>query len=328
MAAYPPVRHAMKSQVITVEKFFNEYQKELELELIAGEGGLKREIIEPTVNRPGLVLAGFTKYFAYKRVQALGNAEIFFLRSLTAEERIGCYRQLFSFKIPCLVCSRSLKPDEQMIEAANAAQIPIFRTPQLTMNFINQATLALESMFAPRGTELGSMVDILGVGVIIKGESGVGKSESVLALIERGYSLVADDVVKVHLEDGKHVIGTAAPLTKDRMEVRGIGIINVAAMFGIKSIRSNKRVDLVISLKPWGEVTDVDRLGMEQQYTEILGTKVPHMIIPIKPGRDIARLIEVAAMHVKLTITGYNPAQELNERLLAQMAANPVAKQK
>lgn len=318
----------MKSQVITVEKFYNEYQKELELELIAGEGGLKREIIEPTVNRPGLVLAGFTKYFAYKRVQALGNAEIFFLRSLTAEERIGCYRQLFSFKIPCLVCSRSLKPDEQMIEAANAAQIPIFRTPQLTMNFINQATLALESMFAPRGTELGSMVDILGVGVIIKGESGVGKSESVLALIERGYSLVADDVVKVHLEDGKHVIGTAAPLTKDRMEVRGIGIINVAAMFGIKSIRSNKRVDLVISLKPWGEVTDVDRLGMEQQYTEILGTKVPHMIIPIKPGRDIARLIEVAAMHVKLTITGYNPAQELNERLLAQMAANPAPKQK
>jgi len=318
----------MKHQVIKVEQFFKEYEKELELELIAGEGGLKREIIEPTVNRPGLVLAGFTKYFAYKRVQALGNAEIFFLRSLTAEERGGCYRQLFNFKLPCLVCSRSLRPDEQMVEAANAAEIPIFRTPQLTMNFINQATLALESMFAPRGTELGSMVDILGVGVIIKGESGVGKSESVLALIERGYSLVADDVVKVHLEDGKHVIGTAAALTKDRMEVRGIGIINVAAMFGIKSIRSNKRVDLVISLKPWSDVPDVDRLGMEQQFIEILGVQVPHMIIPIRPGRDIARLIEVAAMHTKLTITGYNPAQELNDRLIAQMAAEAAAKQK
>lgn len=318
----------MKQQVITVEKFFNEYQKELELELVAGESGLKREIIEPTVNRPGLVLAGFTKYFAYKRVQALGNAEVFFLRSLTAEERIGCYKQLFSFKIPCMVCSRSLKPDEQMIEAANEAQIPIFRTSQLTMNFINQSTLALESMFAPRGTELGSMVDILGVGVIIKGESGVGKSESVLALIERGYSLVADDVIKVHLEDGKHVIGTAAPLTKDRMEVRGIGIINVAAMFGIKSIRSNKRVDLVVSLKPWSDVPDVDRLGMEQQFIEILGVQVPHMIIPIRPGRDIARLIEVAAMHTKLTITGYNPAQELNDRLIAQMAAEAATKQK
>lgn len=311
----------MKTQVITVEKFYTQFKDELGLDLIAGQAGLSREIIEPTVNRPGLILAGFTKYFAYKRVQALGNAEIHFLRSLTAEERTRCYRQLFKFKVPCLVISRNLRVDDEMLGEANELKIPIFRTAQLTMNFISHATLALETMFAPRGTELGSMVDILGVGVIIKGESGVGKSESVLALIERGYSLVADDVVKVHLEEGKHVIGTAAPLTKDRMEVRGIGIINVAAMFGIKSIRSNKRVDLVISLKPWVEVTDVDRLGMEQQFIEILGVPIPHMIIPIRPGRDIARLIEVAAMHTKLTITGYNPAQELNERLLAQMAA-------
>ncbi len=318
----------MKSRVITVEQFYTEYKDGLQLELVSGEDGLDRQIIEPTINRPGLVLAGFTRYFAYKRVQALGNAEIFFLRSLTNGERARCYRQLFNFKIPCLVCSRNLKPDPQMIAMANAARVPIFKTPKLTMNFISQATLALETMFAPRGTELGSMVDILGVGVIIKGESGVGKSESVLALIERGYSLVADDVVKVHLEDGKHVIGTSAPLTRDRMEVRGIGIINVAAMFGIKSIRSNKRVDLVISLKPWNDLPDVDRLGMEQQFTEILGVKIPHMIIPIRPGRDIARLIEVAAMHTKLTITGYNPAQELNERLLAQMASQAAPKQK
>jgi HPr kinase/phosphorylase len=310
----------MKSRSITVEKLFNEHREELGLELIAGKDWLGREILEPTVNRPGLVLAGFTKYFAYKRVQALGNAEVFFLRSLTTEARTACFAQMFRFKIPCLVFSRNLRPDDQLLAAAARDHVPIFRTPQLTMNFISQATLNLESMFAPRGTEIGSMVDILGVGVIIKGESGVGKSESVLALIERGYSLVADDVVKVHLEDGKHVIGTSAPLTRDRMEVRGIGIINVAAMFGIKSIRSNKRVDLVISLKGWQDVPDVDRLGMEQQFIEVLGVKIPHMIIPIKPGRDIARLIEVAAMHTKLTITGYNPAKELNDRLLAQMA--------
>jgi HPr kinase/phosphorylase len=318
----------MKSRVITVESFFTQFKEELQLELFAGKTGLGREIIEPTVNRPGLILAGFMKYFAYKRVQALGNAEVFFLRSLTPEERTRCYRKLFQFKVPCFVISRNLRVDDEMITAANAANIPIFRTSQLTMNFISHATLALETMFAPRGTELGSMVDILGVGVIIKGDSGVGKSESVLALIERGYSLVADDVVKVHLEEGKHVIGTAVPLTKDRMEVRGIGIINVAAMFGIKSIRSNKRVDLMISLKPWNEVPDVDRLGMEQQYTEVLGVKIPHMTIPIRPGRDIARLIEVAAMHTKLTITGYNPAQELNEKLLAQMAAEAAPRQK
>ena len=317
----------MKLNIVTVEKFFTEYKDELKLELVAGKGGLGREIIEPTINRPGLVLAGFTKYFAYKRVQALGNADVFFLRSLTAEERVKCYQQLFEFKIPCLVYSRNLKVDDQMIAAAEKAHIPVFRTTLLTMNFISQATLALESMFAPRDSEMGSMVDILGVGVIIKGESGVGKSESVLALIERGYSLVADDIIKVHLEDGKHVIGTSSPLTRDRMEVRGIGIINVAAMFGIKSIRSNKRVDLVITLKAWQDVPDVDRLGLDQQYIEILGTKVPHMIIPIKPGRDIARLIEVAAMHTKLTITGYNPAKELNDRLHAEIAAN-TAKQK
>jgi HPr kinase/phosphorylase len=318
----------MKSQVITVEKFYTEHQEELNLKLVAGKAGLPREIIEPTVNRPGLMLAGFTKYFAYKRVQAMGNAEVHYLRSLPAAERAACYRRIFKFKVPCLVLSRNLQPDPELEAAAELHQIPLFSTPQLTMNFISQATLALGAMFAPRGTELGSMVDILGVGVIIKGESGVGKSESVLALIERGYSLVADDVVKVHLEEGKHVIGTAAPLTKDRMEVRGIGIINVAALFGIKSIRSNKRVDLVVSLKPWNEVEDVDRLGMDQQFIEILGVEVPHMIIPIRPGRDIARLIEVAAMHVKLTITGYNPAQELNERLLAQMAAQPARKEK
>ncbi len=191
------------------------------------------------------------------------------------------------------------------------------------MKFINKATLELEVMFAPRSSEHGCMVDILGVGVIVRGESGIGKSEAVLALIERGYSLVADDVTKVTLLDGKEVIGTSSELTRSHMEVRGIGIINVAAMFGVKSISSNKRVDLVVSLKTWQDVPDVDRLGMEQQFTPILGISIPHMIIPVKPGRDIARLIEVAALHTKLTLTGYNPARELNERLLAQMAPPP-----
>ena len=155
--------------------------------------------------------------------------------------------------------------------------MPIFRCPLVTMKFINLATLALEMMFAPRGTEMGSMVDILGVGVIIRGESGIGKSESVLALIERGYSLVADDITKVTLVDGREVIGTSAEITRNHMEVRGIGIINVAAMFGVKSIRHEKAVDLVITLKSWNEVPDVDRLGMEQEYVRILGhRRSPH----------------------------------------------------
>jgi HPr kinase/phosphorylase len=168
---------------------------------------------------------------------------------------------------------------------------------------------------------MGSMVDILGVGVIIRGESGIGKSESVLALIERGYSLVADDITKVTLVDGREVVGTSAEVTRDHMEVRGIGIINVAAMFGVKSIRHEKRVDLVITLKAWNEVADVDRLGLEQEYVKVLGIDIPHITLPVRPGRDLARLIEVAAFQAKLKSAGHNPAKELNDRLIARMAA-------
>src|SRR6185503_11184082 len=157
-------------------------------------------------------------------------------------------------------------------KAAEQANVPLFQCPFITMKFINLATLALEMMFAPRGTELGSMVDILGVGVLIRCESGIGKSECVLALIERGYSLVADDVTRVTLVDGRHVVSTSDGLTRDQMEIRGIGIINVAAMFGVKSIRKEKRVDLVVTMKQWENVTDVDRVGMEQEYVKILGT--------------------------------------------------------
>ena len=165
------------------------------------------------------------------------------------------------------------------------------------------------------------MVDILGVGVLIRGESGIGKSECVLALIERGYSLVADDITKVTLVDGREIVGTSASLTRDHMEIRGIGIINIAAMFGVRSIRKEKRVDLVVTLKQWENVADVDRVGMEQEFVKILGAEVPHITIPVRPGRDLARLIEVAAFQTKLKMSGYNAAKELNDRLLAKMAA-------
>jgi HPr kinase/phosphorylase len=311
----------MQRPAITVEQFYNDHQKELKLELLAGKTGLKRNIIEPTVNRPGLVLSGFTRYFAYKRIQTLGNADAYYLQSLPREVRLMRYKKLLSYRIPCLVFSRGLTPDDLLIREANKAQVPVFCTPLLTMKFINVATLALESMFAPRSTEMGSMVDILGVGVIVKGESGIGKSECVLALIERGYSLVADDITKVTLMDGHDVIGTSAELTRNHMEVRGIGIINVAAMFGVKSIRVEKKVDLVVTLKLWNEVADVDRLGIEQQFVKILGADVPHVIIPVRPGRDLARLIEVAAFQTKLKMSGYNPAKELNDRLIEKMTS-------
>jgi len=310
----------MQRDVVTVERFYTEHASSLELKLVAGANGLKRIIREPTVNRPGLALAGFTKYFASKRVQIIGSAESTFLKSLSSEERKQRYADLFSYKIPCVVFSRSIHPDKLFLRAAEQADVPVFSCPLITMKFINLATLALEMMFAPRGSEMGSMVDILGVGVIIRGESGIGKSECVLALIERGYSLVSDDVTKVTLVDGREVIGTSSELTRNHMEVRGIGIINVAAMFGVKSIRAEKRVDLVVTLKSWNEVHDVDRLGMEEQFVDVLGVDIPHIIIPVRPGRDLARLIEVAAYQTKLKRSGYNPAKELNDRLIAQMA--------
>ena len=312
----------MQRDPVTVEKFYTEQAHALELKLIAGANGLKRIIREPTVNRPGLVLTGFTRYFANKRVQTIGNAEAYYLKSLSHEERNQRYATLFAYKIPCLVFSRNLHPDRHLLKSVEELDVPVFQTPLITMKFINLATLALEMMFAPHGTEMGSMVDILGVGVIIRGESGIGKSESVLALIERGYSLVADDITKVTLVDGREVIGTSAELTRNHMEVRGIGIINVAAMFGVRSIRHEKRVDLIVTLKAWDEVPDVDRVGMEEQFAKILGVDIPHIIIPVRPGRDLARLVEVAAYHAKLKSSGYNPAKELNDRLISQMAGS------
>jgi HPr kinase/phosphorylase len=312
----------MQRDTISVERFYTGEAHNLQLKLVAGAAGLKRIIREPTVNRPGLALAGFTRYFASKRLQIIGNAESCFLKTLPVSKREHRYLDLFSFKIPGVVFSRNLRPDKSFLRAAEKAQVPIFITPLITMKFINLATLALEMLFAPRGSEIGSMVDILGVGVIIRGESGIGKSESVLALIERGYSLVSDDITRVTLLDGREIIGTSAELTRNHMEVRGIGIINVASMFGVKSIRTQKGVDLVITLKTWNDVPDIERLGMEQEYVKILGVDVPHIIIPVRPGRDLARLIEVAAFQIKLKSSGHNPAKELNDRLIAQMAGN------
>src|SRR5208283_834802 len=310
----------MQRPSVTVERFYQEHAAALQLRLLAGERGLKRIIREPTVNRPALVLSGFTHYFAYKRVQVFGNAEVYYLRSLTSAERSKRYAHFFCFKIPCIVFSRGFRPDKEFMAGAEKAGVPVFQCPTITMKFINAATFSLETMFAPRASEMGTMVDILGVGVLIRGESGVGKSEAVLALIERGYSLVSDDVTKITLLDGREVVGTCAELTRDHMEIRGIGIINVAAMFGIKSIRNKKRLDLVVTLKVWDEVTDVDRVGMEEEFEKILGVDIPHIVIPVRPGRDLARLVEVAAFQTKLKMSGHNAAQELNDRLIAHMS--------
>jgi HPr kinase/phosphorylase len=305
--------------VITVESFYNSHAEKLQMKLEGPRVGFHRKIREPTINRPGLALSGFYTYFAEKRVQVLGAAEHSYLKSLTSKVRAQRFRALCARKIPCLVMSRGFHLAPELLAVTEEAEIGVFRTPMITMKFINAATIALEVDFSPTVTEFGSMVDILGIGVLIRGKSGIGKSECVLGLIERGHSLVADDVTRMTSLEGRELMATAPELTRNHMEVRGIGIINVANIFGIGSIRIEKRLDLVVTLKDWHELEEVDRIGLDRESYEILGLQVPHVTIPVKPGRDIARLIEVAAMDQKLKGLGQNSAVEFNTKLLNLM---------
>jgi HPr kinase/phosphorylase len=215
--------------------------------------------------------------------------------------------------------SRGAHLAPELLKVAEGEEVAVFRTPIITMKFINAATIALEMDFSPTVTEFGSMVDILGVGVLIRGKSGIGKSECVLGLIERGYSIVADDVTRIKSVEGRELMATAPELTRNHMEVRGIGIINVAAVFGIGAIRVEKRLDLVVTLKEWQELEEVDRIGLDREFYEILRIQIPHITIPVGPGRDIARMIEVAAMDQKLKDLGQNSAAEFNTKLLTLM---------
>src|SRR5450755_3810940 len=252
--------------VVTVESFYDAHAEKLQLKLEGPRVGFPRKIREPTINRPGLALAGFYTYFAEKRVQVLGAAEQSYLESLAPRARVQRFSGLCAQKIPCLVVSRGAHLSEELLAVAADQEIAVFRTPMVTMRFINAATIAMEVDFSPSVTEFGSMVDILGVGVLIRGASGIGKSEAVLGLIERGYSLVADDVTRVKSLEGRELVATAPELTRYHMEVRGIGIINVASIFGIGSIRIEKRLDLVVTLQDWQEIEEIDRIGLDQEY--------------------------------------------------------------
>jgi HPr kinase/phosphorylase len=305
--------------VVTVEGFYKSHAETLQMKLEGPSVGFHRKIREPTINRPGLALSGFYTYFAEKRVQVLGAAENSYLKSLSSRLRVARFRNLCEHKIPCLVMSRGFHLSPELLAVTGHAKIAVFRTPMITMKFINAATIALEMDFSPTVTEFGSMVDILGVGVLIRGASGIGKSECVLGLIERGYSLVADDVTRITMVEGRELMATAPELTRNHMEVRGIGIIDVAKVFGVGSIRVEKRLDLVVTLKEWEDVEEVDRVGLDREFYEILGLKVPHVTIPVRPGRDMARLIEVAAMDEKLKDLGQNAAVDFNTRLLRLM---------
>ncbi|HZL46041.1 MAG TPA: HPr(Ser) kinase/phosphatase [Opitutaceae bacterium] len=308
---------------ISVAHFFETYGAKLRLELVTGHEGLHRLIREPAINRPALALTGFFKYLANKRIQVLGAAEMTFLRTRDESVQRHVLGGMADRHIPCIVLTRNYNFPHAMLEVAQARHLPIFRTPMITMNFVNTATLFMDNEFAPSATEQGTTVDVKGVGVMIRGDSGVGKSECALALVERGHSLIADDITIIKLLDERELMASSRPITRGYMECRGIGIINIAEMFGIKSVRLEKRIDMVVSLREWTPDAVEERTGLEENYYEILGIKVPHIELYVRPGRDIARLIEVAAMVQALKRMGHDPAKDFNDRLIAHMAENP-----
>jgi HPr kinase/phosphorylase len=304
---------------ITVAHFFETYGEKLQLELIHGREGLHRLIKEGSINRPSLALTGFFKYFANKRIQVLGAAEMTFLKTLSQRQQIEIFSEMVKRGIPCLVLTRNYNATHPMLAVSEEMQLPIFRTPMITMNFVNAATLCVDNEFAPSGTEHATTLDIKGIGVMIRGDSGIGKSECALALIERGHSLVADDLTCIRLVDERELTASSRSLNRGWMECRGIGIINIAEMFGVKSIRLEKRIDLVVTLKEWTPDVIEERTGLEENFYEILGIRVPHIEFYVRPGRDIARLIEVAAMVQALKKMGHDPARDFNDRLIAHM---------
>lgn len=306
---------------ITVEKFFESHAKALGLTMIGEKVGFDRTISESAMNRPGLALAGFFTYFAWKRVQVLGFSELSYLRKLPDDMRLDRFRRMCDRDIPCVVVARGSSLDKKVVELANEKGIPVFGTSMLTMNFLNAATIRLEHDFAPSVTLHGCMVDMRGVGVLILGKSGSGKSETAIGLLERGASLVADDMVRVKYVGGD-LVASSPDLSRGYMEIRGIGIINVANLYGLASIRPDKRLDLVVNLKPHADLNEVDRLGLQQKTYEILGQQVSYVEIPVGPGRDTARMVTIAALDQQLRRLGFNMADEFNQRLLDHMAQN------
>lgn len=303
---------------ISVKDFLGSYQKVLALELVAGKKGLGKVIRDTSINRPALALTGYFKFFAFKRIQLFGAGEMAYLRDQNLETQTRIMDEIVAKHIPCVIISRGLAPTKAMIKACEEANVPLLRSSLGSKDFQAEATVRLEERFAPRATLYGTLLDIKGIGVLIRGKSGVGKSECALALIERGHSLVADDITYTR-HVGSELLGTSSELGRGYMECRGLGIINIADMFGIRSVRKEKRIDLVITFREWEQGMVEERTGLEKNYFEILEQQVPHIEIPVKPGRDMARLTEAAAMSQALKAMGHDSAEEFNNRLISMM---------
>ncbi len=280
------------------------------------------ELVHPDINRPALQLAGFYDYFDKDRVQIIGNVERSFLERLNEEERYSTFKRLVESKVPCIVFSREFHPEQELVDIATKAGIPLFVSRQSTTDLTAELIRWLKVEMAPIISIHGVLVDVYGEGVLIMGESGIGKSEAALELIKRGHRLVSDDVVEIRKVSEETLVGTAPDITRHFIELRGIGIIDVKTLFGVESVKNTQAIDMVIKLEEWDKEKRYDRLGLEDQYTEILGNKIVCHNIPIRPGRNLAIIVESAAVNYRQKKMGYNAAKELYERWQQNMMKN------
>jgi HPr kinase/phosphorylase len=289
----------------------------LNLHCIGGRKGLTKKIAIPDLNRPGLALSGFYESFASQRIQVFGRGEVAYLRKLIGEGKLDTIKEMFTYAIPCCIFTHNLTPDREFFEEAENAQCPILQTDLGTAEFSSRIMRILSNIFAPQKSIHGVLVEVYGVGILILGDSGVGKSENALELIERGHRLVADDVVEIRCVSGNILMGAGAnKIIGHHMEIRGLGIVNVTHLRGVGAIRDRKQVQLVVELEEWDSQKNYDRLGTDEKVMEILGVSIPKLEIPVKPGRNIPIIIETAAMNERLKKMGYNSSKEFNRNIL------------
>lgn len=306
--------------MLVVEEFYQRYSESLALNLSAGEAGLKRTIKVPEIERPGLALTGFIKGHSTKRAQVFGMVEMDYLREMDEEVRLSRLNALFAGQLPFVIVARNLKPFKEMIEVCEQRGVPLFRSTFATSRLLRKLTLALGDEFAPTFSCHGTLVECFGLGVLLQGESSIGKSETALGLIERGHRLISDDVVIIRKKEGMALEGTGSELTRHLLEIRGIGIINVANIYGAVCISEKSRIDLVVKLEEWDKRRFYDRVGLAENHLEILNVKVPFYTMPVKSGRDIVLLLETIVLNHRLKQMGYNSAKEFNVKLLETIA--------
>lgn len=290
------------------------YEK-FNLELISGEEGINRPITMSDISRPGIEMAGYFEFYPAERIQLLGKTELSFFIELSPKERASRMEQLCTDITPAIIVTRGIDIPEELIEASERESVPVLRTSMVTTRFSSRLTNFLESKLAPTTAVHGVLVDVYGIGVLITGKSGVGKSETALELVKRGHRLVADDCVEIRQEDQDTLVGTSPDLIEHLLEIRGLGIINVMTLFGAGAVRSNKRITLIMNLEIWDAKKQYDRLGLDEEKMRIIDTDVPKLTVPVRPGRNLAVIIEVAAMNFRLKRMGVNAAQQFTDRL-------------